>query len=281
MSTTTTTAGRQPLADERELPDELLLSHVVEAVQSAGRLLMGRFSTTAELVTPAQVVTAIHDNDAASLAILRPMLARVRPGAQWVDDELEDGALPAGEWWVTDPVEGNINHIHGLPDWGVTATLVRDNEPVLTVVYLPLSGVTYTAVRGHGAFQDGVRLRVSSKTQLEAALVGTGQASPRETDTTFELIGRSVHAMLRAALVVHVSVPATLQLIDVAAGRMDAFWQPSAVRSGLLAGALLVAEAGGTVTDLDGRPWSLTSTDFLAASPAIHPLTAAALAGIR
>jgi len=67
-----------------------------------------------------------------------------------------------------------------------------------------------------------------------------------------------------------VSVPATWQLIQVAAGRMDAFWQFSQVRSGLLAGALLVAEAGGVVTDTHGKPWSLDSDDFLATTPSLH-----------
>lgn len=176
---------------------------------------------------------------------------------------------------MTDPVEGNVHHIHGMPDWGVTATLVRDNVTVLTAVYLPLagggtSGTLYTAVRGGGAFQDGARLRPSVKPALDGALVGTGQARPGEDSATFQRIGRSVTAMLNSALVVRVSVPATLQLVEVAAGRMDAFWQFSRVRSGLLAGALLVAEAGGRVTDTRGRPWTPSSDDFLAAAPALH-----------
>ncbi|MGX6603412.1 inositol monophosphatase family protein [Micromonosporaceae bacterium Da 78-11] len=77
-------------------------------------------------------------------------------------------------------------------------------------------------------------------------------------------------AMMGAAGVTRVSVPPTLQLVHVAAGATDVFWQHSAVRSGLLAGALLVAEAGGVVTDLRGDPWSLDSRDFLAAAPGVH-----------
>jgi myo-inositol-1(or 4)-monophosphatase len=168
------------------------------------------------------------------------------------------------------PVEGNINHIHGMTDWGVTATLVRDNVSVLTAVHLPLIGNTYTAVRGGGAYLDRVRLHPSKKTDLGAALVGTGQAMPGEDSETHRRIGQSVTAMLGATLVVRVSVPATLQLIHVAAGRMDVFWQYSQVRSGLLAGALLVDEAGGTVTDTHGCAWSLESEDFLATAPGLH-----------
>ena len=105
----------------------------------------------------------------------------LRPGAGWVEDELESGPLTEGEWWVADPVEGNINHCHGIPDWGVTATLVRDNSPTVTTVYLPLTDQLYAAVRGGGATLDGTALRTSTKTEFSGAMVGTGQARPGES----------------------------------------------------------------------------------------------------
>ncbi|WP_033289393.1 inositol monophosphatase family protein [Amycolatopsis jejuensis] len=259
---------------------EVLLPTVVAAVKAAGTHLLDRFRPGARPDSLDEVVAAIYANDSASLAYLRPALERARPGAGWVEDELEGGALPDGEWWVTDPVEGNINHIHGLPGWAVSATLVRDNQPVLTAVHVPLTGETYTAVRGGGAHLDGVRLHPSAKARLDGALVGTGQAKPGESTQTFARMGRSLTAMLDNALVTWVSVPATLQLIHVAAGRMDAFWQYSEVRSGLVAGALLVAEAGGTVTDIQGAPWSVASRDFLAAAPALHRAAVEVLATV-
>ncbi len=259
------------IAEIATYEDEALLHATVAAVRSAGSHLKERFSGDApRFQNLADVVAAIHANDKASLAFLREPLLAARPGAQWAEEEDEGGELPPGEWWITDPVEGNVNHIHGMADWGVTATLVRDNEPVLTAIHLPLSGNTYTAVRGGGAWLDGVRLHPSKKTELNAALVGTGQAKPGEGSDTFRRIGQSVTAMLEAGLVLRVSVPATLQLIQIAAGRMDVFWQHSQVRSGLLAGALLVEEAGGAISDTHGRPWSLASDDFLAAAPGLH-----------
>ncbi|WP_084264455.1 inositol monophosphatase family protein [Actinomadura macra] len=264
--TTPTLGGRNPVLDD----DRPLMAEVAAVVRAAGRRMIDRFTSTPRLTDRDEVVTAIHANDDASLEILRPGLDRLRPDAGWVDDELEGGALPDGEWWVTDPVEGNINHVHGMSDWGVTATLVRDNIPVVTVVHLPLTGDTYTAVQGGGAFQNETRLSHSQKKALDGALVGTGQAKPGESPEAFRRIGASATAMLREAMVIRVSVPATLQLIQVAAGRMDAFWQFSQVRSGLLAGALLVVEAGGVVTDTRGGPWSLASDDFLATTPMLH-----------
>jgi myo-inositol-1(or 4)-monophosphatase len=283
--TTARIAATSGEVDANVEQDEALVSAVTAVIVEAGKVLLARFTTERGLdergfVEREDVVRAIHDNDDAVLSVLRPALEALRPEAGWAEDELESGVLPAGEWWVTDPVEGNVNHVHGMADWGVTATLVRDGIPVLTAVHLPLSGDTYTAVLGGGAFLNGRPIAPSAKTRLNAALVGTGQASPRETAQTFDRIGRSTEAMLGVALVLRVSVPATLQLIQVAAGRMDLFWQHSAVRSGLVSGALLVAEAGGAVSDLHGRPWTLESADFLATAPALHDEAVSVLAAI-
>ena len=251
--------------------DSALLAATTLAVQAAGAQLKSRFSLGAPgLKTLADVVHAIDANDAAALTAMRAPLLAARPGALWADDELAGGELPPGEWWVTDPVEGNINHIHGMADWCVTATLVRDNQLVLTVVDVPLTGETYLAMRGHGAWCNGVRLRASGKTTLNAALVATGQAAPGESSETQRRLVKSIAAMLKAGLVLRAAVPSTWQLMHVAAGRMDVFWQFSQVRSGLVAGALLVEEAGGVVSDARGRPWTLGSDNLVAAAPGVH-----------
>ncbi|RKH66462.1 inositol monophosphatase [Corallococcus aberystwythensis] len=252
--------------------DGALLAVAVAAVRTAGAGMLERFEPLQR--TPADrdgVVKAIHQNDAASLGLMREVLKTARPEAGWVEDELEGGLLPGGEFWVVDPVEGNVNHVHGLTEWGISATLVRDNVPVLTAVHEPVADRLYTAVRGAGvACVNGVPMRPSSKAELKAAIVTTGQAKPGETPETYRRMGQAVTAMLHAALVVRMTVPATFQLGLVAAGHIDGFWQHSDVRSGLVAGALLVSEAGGVVTDTRGRPWTLASEDFLACAPGIH-----------
>ncbi|RYY01438.1 MAG: inositol monophosphatase [Gammaproteobacteria bacterium] len=257
--------------------DVQLLENVKAILQNLGDLMISRFKDKPHLTNLDEVITEIHANDNASLGILRDGLQQLRPHAGWVEDENDGGTLPPGEWWVVDPVEGNINHIHGMDDWGITVTLVRDNQAVLTAVYLPISRNTYSAIKGRGAYQNTTRLSVSKKNKLNAALVGTGQARHDETLDTYRLISQSIFAMLQDALVVRASVPATLQLIHVAAGRTDAFWQHSQLRVGLLAGALLVEEAGGIITDIHGIPWNLSSKDFLASAPDIHAAVVATL----
>lgn len=265
---------------ERKANDANLLRLVTSAVQSSGMALKQIYSAKNRPKDREDISNKIASIDLISIDILQKSLSVALPHARWVEDEEGIGMLPAGEWWVTDPVEGAINFIHGLQGWGVTVTLVRDNEIVLTAVHLPMSGDTYTALRGGGAWLNDRRLQTSTKTHLNAAMVGTGQAMPNESDDTYRRMGMSVNAMLKAALVVHVSVPATLQLVQVAAGRQDVFWQYSQVRSGLLAGALLVTEAGGEVTDLQGAPWHLGSSGFLASTPSLLEQATAILTSI-
>ncbi|MER6443803.1 inositol monophosphatase family protein [Streptomyces venezuelae] len=257
--------------------DADLLAETVIAVHAAGSALRERFGEVVSYRTREELMHALAANDDAALAILRPRLTRLRPDAGWVEDELDGGALPPGEWWVVDPAEGNVNHLHALPEWAVTATLVRENQPVLTVVHLPLTGETYTALSGAGAHLDGRPLQVSRTANLDLSIVATSQARPDEDEEVVRRVGRSITAMLFDALVVRTSVPATLHLVNVAAGRTDAFWQFAGARADLLPGALLVLEAGGRISDAEGRPWTPQSDSFLAAAPGIHAEAASTL----
>ncbi|GLZ37146.1 inositol monophosphatase family protein [Actinokineospora sp. NBRC 105648] len=263
--------------DDVATSDADLLAQTAIAVRAAGSVLVERFGEVAHYQTREQLTHALAANDDAALTVLRPHLESLRPDARWVDDELAGGALPSGEWWVVDPAEGNINHLHGLPDWAVTATLVRENQPVLTAVHVPLTGETYTALAGAGAHLDGQPLRVSGTASLGLGLVATSQARPDEDERVVRRIGTSITAMLHDALVVRTSVPATLHLVNVAAGRIEAFWQFAGARADLLPGALLVAEAGGRVSDTAGRPWTPASESFLAAAPSVHAEAVATL----
>ncbi|MGW3285134.1 inositol monophosphatase family protein [Streptomyces sp. NPDC001002] len=257
--------------------DADLLAHTVIAVRAAGSVLQERFGDVVRYQTREELMRALAANDDAALDVLRPRLSQLRPQARWVEDELAGGALPAGEWWVVDPAEGNVNHLHALPDWAVTATLVRDNQPVLTAVHLPLTGETYTALAGAGAHLDDRPLHVSDTAHLGLSIVATSQARPDEDEQVVRRVGSSITGMLLDALVVRTSVPATLHLLNVAAGRIEAFWQFAGARADLLPGALLVTEAGGRISDAEGRPWTPASESFLAAAPGVHAEAVATL----
>jgi myo-inositol-1(or 4)-monophosphatase len=266
-------------ASETLLEDRALLSGVVEAATEAGRALEARYSVAARPADRAAMFRAGTGDSEVSLDILRPALTALRPGARWLEEEYETTALPSGEWWVVDEVEGNVNHAHGLPEWAVTVALVRDGEPVLAVVRQPVGDLTYTALRGGGAQLNGVPLSVSAKSDLDAAIVDTGQAEADQAET-YERIGRSITAMLRRALLVRASVPSTFPMLLVAGGHHDVFWQYEPTLPGVAAGALLITEAGGVVTRIDGSPWSPGADDILAAAPGLHASVGEVLAPI-
>jgi myo-inositol-1(or 4)-monophosphatase len=257
-----------PTTCEPEL-DAVLLDRMVAAVTEAGGRLLESFSRDARPSGRAEMFAAGRRNEEMSLAVLWPALGVCRSEAHWADDDQETSSLPNGEWWVVDAVEGNVNHVHGLPEWAVTATLVRDSEPVLTAMHQPIGNLTYTARRGGGAWCNGRRLQCSSKSELRDSIVATGQAESGQQET-YERIGQSFTAMLGQSLLVRAAVPSTFPLLLVAEGHIDAFWQYESVLSGIAGGALLIREAGGVVTDIDGQPWRPGSATVVGATPGVH-----------
>ena len=155
----------------------------------------------------------------------------------------------------------------------MTVTLLRDGQPVLTVVRQPVGDLTYTAVRGGGAHLNGRRLRTSAKTGLEAAIAATGQAEADQADT-YRRIGQSITAMLDRALLVRASVPSTFPLLLVAAGQRR---RVLAVRAGAARrrGRRAARHRGGRHRQPDRRlPWGPGSPDILAAAPGLHQAAA-------
>ncbi|MFG1645828.1 inositol monophosphatase family protein [Amycolatopsis sp. NPDC049252] len=259
--------------------DTAVLTAAVAAVRDAGRRLLAGYSPASRPADRAGLLAAIEENERTSIDGLRAALTAARPEANWPTEEQETAELPPGEWWAVDAVEGNVNHVHGLPEWCVTATLLRDGVPVLTAVHQPVGNVVHTAIRGHGAFADGRRLRVSAKTDLGAAIATTGQAEAGQRET-YRRIGESITAMLGSALLVRATVPSTFPLLLVAAGHADLFWQYRPTLPGVAAGALLVTEAGGLVTDLAGAPWRPGSDGILATAPALQAAALATLSTV-
>ncbi|GHO90217.1 inositol phosphatase [Reticulibacter mediterranei] len=249
--------------------DALLLEKVIDAVHDAGKRLLAIYSPDARPANWNEILEAGRRNEEASLDGLRAALEAARPQAQWVDDDQETVLLPSGEWWAVDAAEGSVNHVHGLSEWCVSATLLRDNTPVLAAVYQPIGDLTYTAIRGGGAYLNGRPLRTSTKSDLAVAIVTTGQAEAGQAET-YRRFGDAITVMLGHALLVRATVPSTFPLFLIASGHYDVFWQYEPVLPGIAAGALFITEAGGIVSDIHGHPWRPGSPDFLAASPKLH-----------
>ncbi|MEV6483674.1 inositol monophosphatase family protein [Streptomyces sp. NPDC051576] len=255
-----------------------LLPQVIHAATQAGDRLMKAFSPDSRPTDRAAMYKLGMQIESESATAARTVLNDALPGAGWVEEEQEGSLLPKGDWWVVDGAEGGVNHVHGLPEWGVTITLIRDNAPVLAVVRQPVGDLTYTAVQGGGAKLNGRSLRASGKAELEAAIVAASQAGGDVNVS--ERFGRAVAALSQCALLVRNTIPTTFPLLAVASGQYDVFWQYEPDLPGVSAGSLLVSEAGGIVTDLRGRPWTPGSRDVLISAPGLHAAALAVLSPI-
>jgi myo-inositol-1(or 4)-monophosphatase len=227
--------------------------------------------------TLAEFMTTFDAIDGPAAAQLRDGLHALRPAARFAD-ELGDEPLPGGEVWVVDALDGAVQYLQGLPQWCVSLTLVRDQDPVATVLYSPPFGEVYAAELGQGATLNGSPVRTGNKIELAAALVATSQPPfAAAQPAAIKECGRSLPAVLEAAGAVRNLGPTAWQVAEVAAGRLDAFWEYGNDAGNLLGGALLAREAGALVTDATGGTWTSSSNSFVVAGPTLHGQLIAAL----
>lgn len=170
--------------------------------------------------------------------------------------------------WVFDPVDGTTNYAHGLPIFCCAAALEQNGRPIVAAVYDPNRRELFTAERGAGAWLNGVPLRVSAAEALIDSLLCTGfpYTVHEESDFLLALFGD----FLRTARAVRRLGSAEIDLCYVAAGRLDGFWEVRLNPWDMSAGALVVEEAGGRVSDLSGGPFSSRAGEIIASNGRIH-----------
>lgn len=181
--------------------------------------------------------------------------------------------------WVVDPLDGTTNFVHSLPNFGISLALLEGGSPALGVFYDPCRDELFLARRGYGATLNGRPIRVDGTARLSESLVASGM--PRDPVTGENPNGRRYLQVAERARNVRMLGSAALQLAYVACGRLSAFWELRLFPWDLAAGWLLVEEAGGRVTDLDGGPFALEGWTVVASNSRIHDELVAALAEHR
>jgi len=170
--------------------------------------------------------------------------------------------------WIIDPIDGTRNFIHGFPHFAISIAIAIKGRIEHGVIYDPLRQELFTATRGKGAFLNQTRIRVAERKQISDALLGTGFAY-RHTDKESLLPGQLFEAIFPQTGDVRRAGAATLDLAYVACGRLDGFWEMGLKIWDFAAGTLLVKEAGGFVTDLDGSDNYLKSGNVVCANPSL------------
>jgi len=250
------------------LIDPLYTATAIEAALAAGRIQRSHFrqGIAVDKKGPIDLVTA------ADLAVERDFRARIAerfPTHVVVGEEGSGGgAPPAGRFrWIVDPIDGTTNFAHGIALFCVSIALEIDGALSVAVVYDPVGDELFTAERGGGARLNGIPLRVSRCDTLIDSLLVTGFPYSVEKRTRqVQVFG----ALLNRTRGVRRLGSAALDLCYVAAGRFDAFWEEHLHAWDIAAGALIVAEAGGRVTNYADQPLDVFGGEILASNGPIH-----------
>lgn len=257
----------KPSADS---DDAELLDIALEAARAAAKVIREATAGRGSLVWESKGRSDfVSDVDKAAEHSIADIVARRCPAASMLGEELSPLALSdGGTVFIADPLDGTTNFLHGYPEYATSIGVARGGVLRAAAVLNVARGEEFTARKGAGAFRDGERIRVSSLRESSRALIGTGfpfktlELLPRY-QRQFSLVMRNTAGIRRAG-------SAALDLANVACGRLDAFWELALAPWDVAAGILLVREAGGVVTDLDGNTAELRAGAYVAGSPAMH-----------
>ena len=218
-----------------------------------------------EVKGPSDFVSQV-DRDAEEA--LGTVISERHPDAVLWAEEGSPGADAAPLMFVADPLDGTTNFLHGFPWYAVSIAALVDGEPLAGAVLNASSGELFTTVRGGGARRNGQPIHVSHITDPGRALIGTGFPF-KHREMIGPYMGVLPRLMERAAGLRRAG-SAALDLCDVACGRYDCFFEYRLAPWDVAAGILMIREAGGVVTDLEGRPAPIAHGPIVAGNPAMH-----------
>jgi myo-inositol-1(or 4)-monophosphatase len=260
-----------------EVEDVLALAQ--RLAREAGALQRERYEGEFAVGAKSAPVDLVTDVDRACEELIVRGLARERPGDAVLAEEGGAQGRGGGAWrWVVDPLDGTTNFAHGYPRFAVSIGVEREGEAQVGVVYDPLLDELYHAVRGGGAFRNGRAIRVSRTAELGSALLCTGFAYDRREDA---INVAPFTALLRASRDLRRDGSAALDLCYVAAGRFDGYWEFKLQPWDVAAGALLVLEAGGRVTDAHGGDTHASGHAVVASNGLVHDALVAVLESVQ
>jgi myo-inositol-1(or 4)-monophosphatase len=256
-----------------------LLARIESAAVAAATFVRARAGDRSRIEWRAKSATDfVSEVDLGSERIIRAALSDAYPDALILGEELSpDSSTKAEIVFVVDPLDGTTNFLHGFHEYAVSiAAAVRGELVAGAIVEVP-TGDRYTATLGGGAFRNGEAISVSTIDDPSRALIGTG--FPFGDDETLAVYLRHFAAVAPHTSGMRRPGSAALDLVHVACGQFDAFWELSLAPWDFAAGVLLVREAGGVVTTAGGDPHvPLDYSSLLAGNPAMHRWMAATLA---
>lgn len=210
----------------------------------------------------------VTEVDQTSEALIAAVLNKATPHGRVVGEELSPQLVRDGLVWIVDPLDGTTNFLHGVPVWAISIAAAVDGVLEAAIVLDVPGNEQFEAVRGQGASLGGERLSVSSIASPEFALIGTG--FPFKDISRLDEYQRQFALVAAATSGIRRPGAAAIDLAWLAAGRFDGFWEQRLAPWDMAAGVLLVREAGGVVTDIEGNHDMLRHTSVIGGNPAMH-----------
>jgi myo-inositol-1(or 4)-monophosphatase len=254
------------------MPASALMTVMLAAARKAARSLARDFGEVEQLQVslkgPANFVTAA---DHRAEEILHAELVRARPGyGLLLEERGEVEGADRTHRFIVDPLDGTTNFLHGIPHFAISIALERDGDLVAGLILNPVTHELFTAERGKGAFLNDRRIRVAGRMELSAAVIGTG--IPHSGRPSHDLFLKELGAVMAQSAGVRRMGAAALDLAWTAAGRLDGFWERNLRPWDLAAGVVILREAGGYVSDADGKDSMLDKGSVVAGNEPIHRL---------
>jgi myo-inositol-1(or 4)-monophosphatase len=210
----------------------------------------------------------VTEVDRASEREIISLLRKTYPDHAFLGEESgSSGASNAEYRWIIDPLDGTTNFIHGIPHFAVSIACEYRGQLEHAVVLDPIRREEFTASRGRGAQVNGRRIRVSERKSLDGALIGTGIPFKSRCEIHIPAYVQSLQAVAEKTAGVRRAGAAALDLAYVAAGRLDAFWEMALAPWDIAAGALLIREAGGLISDFNGGSGYMENGNIVCGNP--------------
>jgi myo-inositol-1(or 4)-monophosphatase len=247
-----------------------LINVMVKAARHAGRSLKRDLGEIEHLQVsmkgPANFVTLA---DKRAEEILYTDLAKARPGYGFIGEEggTREGA-DKSHTWIVDPLDGTTNFLHGIPQFAISIGLQREGTIIAGVIYNPANEELYIAERGKGAFLNDQRLRVAGRRQLNECVIGCGLPHIGRGD--HELALREMAALQSKVAGFRRFGAASLDMAFIAAGRLDGYWERNLQPWDMAAGQIMVREAGGMVSCVDGASDPLKTGHVVCGNEFVH-----------
>lgn len=251
----------------------------INCAAKAGEWIQSRLGTVKQLSTKTSAQDLVTEVDKGAEQMIRKLILTHFPDHAILGEEgVEPGpdafakALEAVKdepyLWIIDPIDGTTNYVHGFPFYSVSIALAYKGEVIVGVVYDPSRDELFIAEKGKGAYVHGNPTLVSKETSLADSLLATGFPMNMSMNIPNNMAG--IQAVLPKVRNLRAGGSAALHMAYVAAGRLSGYWEQGLSTWDVAAGALLVQESGGKVTDTLGRPYDLSVRNLAATNGAIH-----------